>query len=255
MPRMSDVPILSLRGISFAYNDHPVLENVDLTVRRGDFSSIVGPNGGGKTTLIKLFLGLLQPAAGEVRIFGRDPASERHRIGYMPQHAHHDSQFPITVREVVLLGRLGRRLGGHPSRGDRQVAERVLDEVGLGNLSSRTFADLSGGERQRVLIARALCGDPELLLLDEPTANVDTQAGERLIKLLTELNKHMTILLVSHDLGFVSRVVRSVICVNRRVVVHPTSELTGEMIEEIYGNPLSMVRHDHRVPEGGPRDA
>ncbi len=248
MPETRDIV---LKNVSFAYAKEKVLENVFLTVPHGDFASIVGPNGSGKTTLLKLLLGLLIPDSGEIRIFGELPEKANLRIGYMPQYAHLDTQFPVTVLDVVLMGRLGYTLGGRYSAEDRKAAKYSLDEVKLSGFAKHLFSELSGGQRQRVLIARALCGQPELLLLDEPTASIDPEVQEALFGILEELNHRMTILLVSHDIGFVSQVVKSVICVNRRVVVHPTSEINGEIIKEIYGGDLRMIRHDQRCSERG----
>ncbi len=240
-----------LKAVSFAFAKEMVLEKVDLIIERGDFASIVGPNGGGKTTLLKLILGLLKPDRGSISIFGDTPQNSRLQTGYMPQYAHLDADFPVTVMDVVLMGRLGHSFGGRYSRQDRDMARTSLDEVRLANLAGKLFSELSGGQRQRVLIARALCCEPKLLLLDEPTANVDPEVEEALFEILQELNRRMTILLVSHDLGFVSQVVKSVICVNRQVVVHPTSEINGAVIKEIYGGDFHMVRHDQRCSEGG----
>lgn len=243
--------IVKIKDVSFAYNREPVLENVNLTIKNREFTSIVGPNGGGKSTLLKLLLGLLRPNTGEIRIFDKTPEKVQHRIGYMPQHVQFDIQFPVTVMEVVLMGRLGHTLGGRYSKKDRQIAENSLEEVHSVNLAKRSFSDLSGGQRQRVLIARALSCEPDLLLLDEPTANIDPEVEEALFEILKSLNKRMTILFATHDIGFVSQSVRSVICVNRCVVVHPTSELTGEIIKDIYGGEICMIRHDHRCSEEG----
>jgi len=241
-----DHHIIVLKDVFFAYNGSPVLENVNLIIKKGEFASIVGPNGGGKSTLLKLLLGILRPGSGELSVFNKAPEKTRHRIGYMPQHAQFDIQFPVTVMEVVLMGRLGYTLGGRYSKKDRRTAERSLEEVNMASLAKRSFSDLSGGQRQRVLIARALCCEPDLLLLDEPTANIDPEVEEALFEILKSLNKRMTILLATHDIGFVSQSVKSVICVNRCVVVHPTSELSGEIIKDIYGGEVCMIRHDHR---------
>jgi zinc transport system ATP-binding protein len=247
-------PIVQLDGVSFAYGEVVVLEGVHLSIWPGEWVLVVGPNGGGKTTLLKLILGLLEPTAGQVRLFGQEPAKTRHRVGYMPQHIQFDSLFPVTVMDIVLMGRLGtagRRLLGWYTRQDRQAAQEALAEVGLAGLENRPFAALSGGQRQRVLIARALCSRPELLLLDEPTAHVDPQAEGQLMEILQRLHRRMSIVMVSHDLGVVGPPIGSVLCVNRRLVVHPTTELTGEKIRQLYGEDLRMIRHDHRCsPEG-----
>jgi len=198
-------------------------------------------------------------------VFGHAPRRARLRVGYMPQHVQHDPQFPVTAMDIVLMGRLGQGadkplavspvpppawkrlvggLTGWHGRADRRAALDALEQVNMADFGQRPFASLSGGQRQRVLIARALCCNPDLLLLDEPTSNVDSLVESRLLDLLGKLNRRMTILMVSHDLGFVSQFVDRVICVNRRVVVHPTSEMTGDAIRDIYGGEVRMVRHD-----------
>ena len=249
---MVNEPVISLHNVTFSYGGEPALENVSLSVGQRQAVCMVGPNGGGKTTLVKLILGLLTPQRGEVRVFGQPPHRARLKIGYMPQHVQHDPQFPVTVMDIVLMGRLGqsglRGALGWPGRADRHVALDALGQVGMEEVWRRPFSALSGGQRQRVLIARALCCNPDLLLLDEPTSNVDSMVEARLLGLLRELNRRMTILMVSHDLGFVSGFVESVICVNRRVVVHPTSQMTGEAIRDIYGGEVRMVRHDEFSP-------
>jgi zinc transport system ATP-binding protein len=176
----------------------------------------------------------------------------------MPQHVRHDPQFPITVMEIVLMGRLGRggvrRMIGWYNRDDRRAALEALEMVGILPLARSTYATLSGGQRQRALIARALCCRPQLLLLDEPTANVDTLGESRLMETLKQLSREMSVVTVSHDLGFVSNLVERVICVNRRVVVHPTSHITGSVIEDLYGEKQHVVEH-HEISPGGPGDA
>ncbi len=241
---------IQIDQVSFAYTQRAILENVSLAVGRHDFASIVGPNGGGKTTLLKLILGLIPPDSGNIRVFGKLPEQARHKIGYMPQYAHLDMDFPATVLDVVLMGRLNRARFWF-SRKDKIQAEQAIERVDLKAFSKTGFNELSGGQKQRALIARALCSDPAILLLDEPTANVDNKTEQTLFELLRELNRDMTILLVSHDLGFVSKYVKSVICVNKQVVIHPTTDLEGTMIKDIYHGDLKMVRHDHRCSEGG----
>jgi zinc transport system ATP-binding protein len=276
---MSDTPVISLRDVTFSYGGPPALEDVSLSVEPRQAVCVVGPNGGGKTTLVKLILGLLRPQRGEVRVFGEPPRRSRRRAGYMPQHSQYDPLFPVSVMDIVLMGRLGqsdvaqppsavtagwhsrgrlwhrlRGLTGWPGRADRRAALEALEEVGMKDFWRQPFAALSGGQRQRALIARALCCKPELLLLDEPTSNVDSLVEARLLELLRELNRRMTIVMVSHDLGFVSGFVESVICVNRRVVVHPTSRLNGQVIHDLYGGEVRMVRHDEFSPSGHAHD-
>jgi zinc transport system ATP-binding protein len=245
-------PVIAIKGVSFAYNSDPVLEDVTLSIGDREFVSLVGPNGGGKTTLLKLMLGLLVPTTGKIAVFGKNPVLARPRIGYMPQHAQVDPKFPASVIDVALMGRVckGSNIGPY-RKADRAAAAKALQQVDLYDYRNRPFADLSGGQRQRALIARALAAEPDLLLLDEPTANLDVRVEGELYELLKTLNERLTIVLVSHDLGFVSQFVKSVVCVKRRVVVHPTSEITGEVIREMYGADVRMVRHDHRCAEGG----
>ena len=183
-----------------------------------DLVSLIGPNGGGKTTLFRLLLGLLKPNRGTIRVFGEPPERVRTRMGYVPQHTSFDPRFPISVRDMVAMGRLTGRSTGPYRADDREAAGQALDEVGLAELADRSFADLSGGQRQRILIARALASGPELLLLDEPTANVDRAAEARLYELLGELNRRLTILMASHDVGFVTKFVKQCLCVNRSAV-------------------------------------
>jgi zinc transport system ATP-binding protein len=240
-------PIVVFEGVSFSYDGrNNILEGVDLAIDPLDFASIIGPNGGGKTTLLKLVLGLLEPASGRIRVFGTSPARARPRIGYMPQFATTDPKFPVRVIDVVLMGRLGpgRRLGPF-SRQDRTAVDEAMERVGVVGLSRQSFSALSGGQRQRVLLARALASDPELLLLDEPAAGLDQKVEQNFFELLGELNREKTLLLVSHDLGFVRSFVKTVVCVHRRVDVHPTSELDGTAIQDLYGGDVRLVHHEH----------
>jgi zinc transport system ATP-binding protein len=242
---MDKPPAIEISDVRFAYDGTLVLEDVSVTIPQGDFVSIVGPNGGGKTTLLRLILGLIQPSAGTVRVFGVPPEKARHRVGYMPQHSALDLQFPATVMDVALMGRLGSsRFFGPYSRKDKEIVAHALEKVGLSAMRAKSFASLSGGQRQRLLIARALACEPDLLLLDEPTSNLDVVVESEFYALLKELNARSTVVLVSHDLGFVSQFVRNVVCVKRRVAVHPTTEVTGEIISSIYGSRVRMVRHD-----------
>jgi zinc transport system ATP-binding protein len=241
-----EVPAIVVTDLWFSYDGYPVLENVNLSIPHGDFVSVIGPNGGGKTTLLKLILGLLRPSRGEVQVFGLNPEKARPRIGYMPQHAQLDPQFPATVMDVALMGRLGHgRSFGPYSKKDKDVVVKALDQVGLRDLYKKPFSSISGGQRQRLFIARALASEPDLLLLDEPTANLDVVMEGGLYELLRTLSQNLTVVMVSHDLGFVSSLVKSVICVKCQVASHPTSELTAEIIDEMYGAPMRIVRHDH----------
>ena len=239
-------PIIEIRDVNFAYRSgEPVLENVSLTVTRGQSGCIVGPNGGGKSTLLKLMLGLLVPDSGTVRIFGKDPVSARRSIGYMPQYHQLDAAFPASVMEVVLMGRITPRTIFGYCKKERLAALDALTELGIADLAERSFAGLSGGQRQRVLIARALAGEPQLLLLDEPTANIDPGAEEQFYATLDDLRKKMTVITVSHDLGFVNRQTDLVICVNRQVNLHQAADFTSQAIDEVYHHHVGIIKHDH----------
>ena len=243
--------VIRIENLSFAYNSVPILQDVTLTIPARDSLCIVGPNGGGKTTLIKLILGLLKPDEGRISVLGGEPEATRLRVGYVPQFARYDPQFPVTVLDVVLMGRLDRLCCGPYSRGDKDAAREALAEMGLADMAGRLFAEVSGGQRQRVLIARALASSGEILILDEPTANIDAAAEEHLFEILEKLNERLTVLLVTHDVGFASKFFKSIACVNRQVLIHPTSELTGELIRNMYGGDIRMIRHDHRCAEEG----
>lgn len=246
---MSASSVIELERVCFAYQGSaPVLQDVDLRIAEGDFVCVVGPNGGGKSTLLKLILGLLRPDSGRIRVLDMPPVEARPQIGYLAQRERLDPQFPVTVLDVVLMGRLGRRLLLGPYRKvDREVAAQALRDVGMYEFRGRSFASLSGGQRQRALIARALACEPKLLLLDEPTAHLDPGVQDDFYCLLHQMHERLTLVTVSHDIGFVSKYVNTVVCVSRRVVVHSTSEITGEVISEIYNRDVYMVRHqdDH----------
>ncbi|NIM20178.1 MAG: ATP-binding cassette domain-containing protein [Candidatus Latescibacteria bacterium] len=246
---MSVESVISIRDVFFSFGRHIVLENVSLDIEDGEFVAVIGPNGAGKTTLLKLILGLLEPQRGSVRVFGTKPLAARRRIGYMPQYPRLDYDFPVTVGDVVLMGRLGlsSKLGPYPSS-DRQAADRALEEVSCADLRDRPFSALSGGQRQRVLIARALAAEPDVLLFDEPTLSLDPEVQHDLYELLHMLNERMTVIIVSHDVGFVSKYVQKIVCVNRTVVLHCASEINGNIVSMLYGDmDVRLVDHDSRA--------
>ena len=239
-------PVIEINNLSFSYSPGvPVLEDVSMKINAGQSGCIVGPNGGGKSTLLKLMLGLLQPEKGTIRISGQPPAKIRQKIGYMPQYHQLDPSFPASVLEVALMGRLTPGTFFRYPKRDRIAAMDALQILGIGDLANRSFAGLSGGQRQRVLIARALAGEPDLLLLDEPTANIDPGAEEQFYSTLEELRRRMTVITVSHDLGFVNRETDLVICVNRTVNLHRATDFTAETADEVYHHHVNMIKHDH----------
>ena len=240
---MSSNDIVSFENVSFSYGKIPVLENVNFKIMEFASACILGPNGGGKSTLLKLILGLIKPVSGKVKVFNSSPEKVRWKIGYMPQYTSFDSLFPISVIDVVLMGRVEKHLGGRYSKKDREIALRGLSLLSLEDLINNNFSLLSGGQRQRVLIARALASEPDLLLLDEPTVNIDPGIEEDFFEILEKLSRRVTILTVSHDLGFVSKQFKNVLCVNRTVIKHPTSELTGNIISQIYEKKMRVVQH------------
>jgi zinc transport system ATP-binding protein len=238
--------VIDINNVSFSYGGPPALEHIDLSVGKNEFLGVVGPNGGGKSTLLKLILGLLKPDTGKITVLGKKPEKGRELIGYVPQHSRIKRDFPITVEDTVLLGRLGKTnsFWGY-SKQDKEIIEQALNETEISALRHRRLSTLSGGQFQRVLIARALVGDPEILILDEPTSNIDLRMEEDIFDLLKKLNERATIIIVSHDVGFISQYVTQVACLNRTLVCHQTSAISGEMIEELYGTPVQMIRHIH----------
>jgi zinc transport system ATP-binding protein len=245
---MTRNPVICVQEVDFGYDGGLVLSGVSFDIFDGEFAAFIGPNGGGKTTLLRLILGLEEPRRGTIRVFDRHPREVRRRIGYMAQDAELDLEFPVTVLDVVLMGRLGLgRSAGYFNRRDREACEQALEEVSCLDCRDRPFAALSSGQRQRVLIARALASDPALLLLDEPTSYLDPSVQDELHELLHRLNERLTLVVVSHDVNFVSEYVERVVCVNRNVAVHPTTEIGGEVLSTLFGERgLRLVRHDHR---------
>jgi zinc transport system ATP-binding protein len=245
------VPVIELDEVSFYYNSHPILKDVSLRVEERDFLAVIGPNGSGKTTLLKIVLGILTPKQGSVKVLGKNPSEASGLLGYVPQDTALNKDFPISVRDVTLMGRLGR--SGRERRytsEDRVYARQVLEKVGMWEYRDRPIGKLSGGQRQRVLIARALCAEPQILLMDEPTASVDTQFHTHLYDLLKELNATITIVVVSHDMNVLSGYINSVACLNQTLFYHDEGEITDEMLHSAYNCPVDLIAHGgvpHRV--------
>ncbi len=250
-------PVVDIRQVSFGYPPEAernlVLEEVTLRIEARDFLGIIGPNGGGKTTLLRLILGLLRPQQGTVSVFGQSPQKVRARIGYVPQHAKIDPSVPANVLDVVLTGRLARSSWGFQyGRADVDQAREALRRTETEDLASRPISELSGGQRQRVLIARALASDAELLLLDEPTAGVDEYVERNLTDLLHQLNERLPIVIVSHDISFVSTHLKRVACLNRRLTCHTAEEISHSVISEMYHGHIRAVQHRDECPLSDP---
>ncbi len=242
--------IATLTGVYVEYGSTIALEDVTFAIKPLDFVSIIGPNGGGKTTLLKVLLGLLHPTRGTVDVLGTPPAQSRQHIGYVPQQVTMDKTFPINVWDVTLMGRLGKKtLFRKYSAEDREFAADALNRVKLYDLRHRQIGKLSGGQQQRVLIARALTSRPQLLLLDEPTASVDSEIKRDIYDLLVELNQDITIVMVSHDIGVVSSYTKTIACLNRTLVYHNEKIITSEMMAATYHCPVDLIAHGmpHRV--------
>jgi zinc transport system ATP-binding protein len=240
-----NLPLIKISHLDAGYQENLVLKNVSLSVMEHDFIGIIGPNGGGKTTLVKVLLGLIKPFGGSISY-----AIERSQIGYLPQGNQVDDRFPITVREVVASG-----LEHHPGFGNRipllhrEHLDRVLARVGVAHLQSRPIGEISGGELQRTLLARAIVSSPRLLVLDEPDTHVDNRFELELYTLLRELNETITILLVSHDIGTISPFIKSIACVNRDLHYHASNEICSEQLK-VYNCPIEIITHGtvpHRV--------
>jgi len=242
-------PVIEVENVSFSYRGLAVLEDVSFTLQEKEFLAFIGPNGGGKTTLIKLLLGLLKPDSGKIRIYGKPPEKTAHRIGYVPQDVATNKAFPISVLDVVLMGRLRFHGKTRLSKSDKNAARDVLAEMEMLDCQNRRIDDLSGGQRERVFIARALATDPEILILDEPTASLDTSGRTELYAILKEINKTKTIMVVTHDMLVLSSYVSSVACVNKTVHYHDDAEITEDMLQNGYHCPVELIAHGipHRI--------
>jgi zinc transport system ATP-binding protein len=220
-----------------------VLDDIDFTVEAGGYTAVIGPNGGGKSTLLKLVLGLLRPWSGSVEVLGGPPEKVRRRIGYVPQMTAASLDFPVSALDVVMMGAADLR-----GRAAREAARRVMARIGIEDLAGLHAGSLSGGQRQKVLVARALAGEPELLLLDEPAASVDPAGQESFYGLMARLNENVTIVMVTHDVGAVSGHVKSIACLSLQLVSHGET-LSTESLYRAYGCPVELISHGtpHRV--------
>ncbi len=233
--------LFNINSVTAGYEEKIVLRDVTMAVEENDFIGIIGPNGGGKTTLLKVILGLLKPLSGTIDY---SPGNlMMNQIGYMPQVAQGDSLFPVTVEDVVLSGMMHTKGAmGRMGRSEKRRAEEVIEELGLAPLAHQALNELSGGQLQRVYLARAVSGSPRLLLLDEPVTFVDASFEADFYERLKTLNRRMTIMMVSHDIGTISACVKSFVCVNGTVFYHPHSKITQEDLR-MYGCPIQLVTH------------
>lgn len=245
------INIIELQDVSFSYNHNQVLKNINLSVHKGDYLGLIGPNGGGKTTLIKIMLGLLKPGKGKVVLFGKDikDFSDWSKIGYVSQKVgNFDPNFPATVEEIVSMGRYaGRGLFRFLSSNDRKIVAQSLEKVGMSDFKERQIGSLSGGQQQRVFIARALAAQPEVIFLDEPTVGVDIKTQEDFYMLLEKLNRELqiTLVLVSHDIDVVTGEVTELACINQELVYHGTPKefIKEDYFKKLYGKGIKFVAH------------
>lgn len=235
---------LSIQNLNVFYAHHQALKNINLELEEGDFLGILGPNGGGKSTLIKAVTGSV-PYSGSVRIFGKE--NNLSVLGYMPQSSDLNRKFPVNVLEVCLSANLHKKCHFlyHYTPKMREEAREYLELVGIGHLAERSINELSGGEFQKLLLARTLLTKPKLLLLDEPTANIDPQSSEHIFEVLAKLNKDMTIVMVTHDLSAIASCVKSIACLSQTLIYHGEPKLNAEILTKMYGCPIDLIAHGH----------
>lgn len=238
------ITAIELNNVSVYYNNVTALDNVNVKIPEREFLGIIGPNGGGKTTLLKLLSGLIKPSRGAIKIFGRDIEKQRGLLGYVPQFTSFDNSFPISVYNVVKMGRINCS-----SQKDESIINESLELLNIADLRNKLIGELSGGQKQRVLIARAIASEPKIILLDEPTASTDAKTGQSVFELLNRLNEAATIVLVSHDIGAISSYVKKIACLNKKLIYHDSKQVTKEMLEKTYQCPVDLIAHGvpHRV--------
>lgn len=243
--------IIQITNLDAAYDGKTVLSQVNLTVYERDFLGIIGPNGGGKTTLIKCILGLHKPEQGNIRFFEDGKEISEINMGYLPQYNSIDRKFPISVYEVILSGLSKQKtLFQKYNKEHHEQVRHIITRMGLEGLEKRSIGQLSGGQLQRTLLGRALVSNPEVVILDEPNTYIDKKFEARLYSLLEEINRERAIILVSHDIGTVLKNVKTIACVNETVHYHPHTEVPSEWLEEHFGCPIEMLGHGtfpHRV--------
>ena len=244
-------PIIQLTDISASYDEKTVLSHVNLTVYEHDFLGVIGPNGGGKTTLIKIILGLLKPISGTIRFYKNGKEIPEIAMGYLPQYNSIDKKFPISVYEVVLSGLNKQKSLFHRYTPEQhELVNRIIARMGLEGLEERAIGALSGGQLQRALLGRAIISDPQLVVLDEPSTYIDKRFEARLYELLAEINHDCAIILVSHDIGTVLQQVKSIACVNETLDYHPDTGISEEWLERNFNCPIELLGHGalpHRI--------
>ncbi len=246
---MTESPILEISNLSFCYENEEVLKGVDLKIYKNDFVAILGPNGGGKSTLVKIICGLLSPKDGFVNFKGKDISKHKLPVGYVPQSISFDKNFPTTVLDIVLMGRVKNIKFFRYSKTDKKIALDALKLVGMTDFKSRFLSELSGGQMQRVLIARALATESEILILDEPTSSVDPHNSESIYKLIDDLSQTKTVILVTHDLSVVSNYTNKIVFINGDAKIFDDKEIPKNFFSESYGCPVDLIAHGapHRV--------
>jgi len=244
---MSD-KALHIEDLYVNINKFPILKDINLSIDEKDFLAIIGPNGGGKSTLLKTILNLIKPHRGIINVFGRDPKDALNLMGYLPQKTHFNLDFPINVFDVTMMGRYGGLFKNY-SKKDEEAVIKALDDVSMLEFKDRQISKLSGGQMQRVFIARALAREPKLLLLDEPTASVDPKMQKDFYGLLLKLKEKMTIVLVTHDVGVACEYVDKIACLNGSLFYHGVPEGSADAIQKTYRCPIDIIGHGipHRV--------
>lgn len=245
--------VFEVKNLTYRINGVDIVKNINLIVKKGEYSAVIGPNGGGKTTLIRLLLGLEKKSEGSISLFGKEQKAFKSwdKIGYVPQRVSQvDQYFPATVEEVVKMGRTSKRgLFTRESQEDRDAVELAMQKMDVGNLRDKLVGELSGGQRQRVMIARALASEPEVLILDEPNTGVDMVSQNRFYGLLRELNQKdgMTILFITHDIGVIADDIQSMLCINQTLLAcnNPHEVLSCSEMSKLYGIDAHLIHHHH----------
>ncbi len=237
-------PVIQIDHVTFSFGSQPVLEDITFDINKNDFIAFLGPNGAGKTTLVKLLMGFLEPVLGTIRVLGKRPKSARTHIGYVPQYTNFDVDYPLNVLDVVKLNMIDSR-SYFPwfTEKQEQKAYALLEKLEIEALYKRKFSELSGGQKQRALLARALVSEPEILILDEPTASIDITIEKDIYELLKKLNERITIILVTHDISFISSYINKICCLNKYATVHSAEELSGESLFDVYDRNIKYLKH------------